>query len=168
MARRKVDKPPQLHSWDDVNIALRRILECESCIDEINVELTRTIAAAKDEADQRARAAQEMKREAEVNVKDFVMRHRDELDGKTKQLNFGRTGFRLSTSLVVPSNKTADVIESLRRYGMEDCITVKESVNKDVLKRYPCENIQRTGAYLKSVDEFWYEVDKETLPDNPA
>lgn len=163
MARKKVPIVPALKSWQDVDDAMKEILNCAGCVDEIEVTMNREITLAKEKADAKSKPMRERISELEVQIRDFVSRNRDELDGKTKKLNFGQAGFRLSTKLMVPATKTADIIASLRRYGMEDCIIVKESVNKDVLKKYPSEIILKTGAYLKSDDEFWYEVEAETI-----
>lgn len=163
MARKKVETAPVFKAWSEVDAAMQDIIECEGCIDEINAELNRKITAAKQEMDETAKPLSERIKELEYGIKDFVIRHREEIGGKTKQLNFGKTGFRVSTSLVVPANDTANIIANLRSYNMEDCINVKESVNKDVLKKYKSEDILKTGAYLKSTDDFWYEVDKESL-----
>lgn len=163
MARKKVETLPRLRSWEEVDQALRQVLECESCVDEINVELNRQVAEAREEADRRAQEAVCSIKRLSADIRDFVVSHRDEISGKTKQLNFGCTGFRVSTSLVVPPGKAADIICNLRQHGMNDCINVKETVNKEVLKKYKSEDILKVGAYMKSVDEFWYEVDKERL-----
>lgn len=163
MARKKVETPPTFTSWEDVNSAMQEILECEGSLAEINAELNRQIAATKTMMEVDANPLHEQIKRLEYDIKDFVVRHRNDIEGKTKQLNFGRTGFRLSTSLVVPTNMTADVIANLKRYNMTDCITVKESVNKEILKQYKSEDILKTGATLKSSDDFWYEVDRESL-----
>lgn len=159
--RKKVVTSPTLTSWADVDQALKLIGEMECIIEELQTDLNRKISQAKEEAEAQARPVQEKMRSLEHDVRDFVQQNRSELGGKTKQLNFGKTGFRLSTKLVTP--KAAEIIASLKRYKMQDCITVKESINKDALKRYPTEVILKTGAYLKADDEFWYEVDREKL-----
>lgn len=167
MARKKVPTPPALKSWEEVDHVLREIAECEGCIDEIEVTMNRTIAEAKEAADRRARPAQERIRQLEYEMKEFVLQHQEDFSGgKTKLLNFGKTGFRLSTRLVIPPGGTAEVIERLKQYGMEDCLNVKESVNRDALKKYKSEDILKVGAYLKSDNEFWYEASREKL-ENP-
>lgn len=168
MARKKVPTEPRLKSWDEVDAAMKEIMECEGCIDEITVALNRAVAVAKEEADKKARPAYERLKQLEYDVKEFTISRREEMEGKTKQLNFGRTGFRASTKLVVPPSQSADVIVALKRYGMNDCVTIKESVNKEALKRYPSDDILKTGAYLKSTDEFWYEIEKQDLKSNEA
>ncbi len=161
MARKKVAAEPALKSWADVDAALKEILYCNGCIDEVEVTLNREIAEAKDRADVKTRPMRERVRGLEAQMREYVDRHRDDLDGKTKRLNFGQTGYRLSTKLIVP--KPADVLARLHQYGMDDCITVKESVNKDALKRYKSEDILKTGAYLRTDDDFWYEVDTNVI-----
>ncbi|MEG1954103.1 MAG: host-nuclease inhibitor Gam family protein [Hydrogenoanaerobacterium sp.] len=168
MARKKVETAPTFTAWCDVDNAMQTIIECEGCIDEINAELNRKLAASKQEMDTKAKPLTERIKKLEYDIKDFVIRHRDEIDGKTKQLNFGKTGFRMSTSLVLPASRTDEIIANLKRYDMNDCINTKESVNKDVLKKYKSEDILKTGASLKSTDDFWYEVDKERLKPSEA
>lgn len=53
MARKKVPTEPRLRSWDEVDRAMKEIMECEGCIEEVTVDLNRTVAAAKEEADKR-------------------------------------------------------------------------------------------------------------------
>ena len=161
MARKKV--PSAFKTWDDVDNAMREIIEAEGCIDEVKIDLNRVIATAKEDAERRTRPMTEKIRSLELQIRTFAESRRGDINGKTQKLNFGRTGFRLSTKLVIPSGKDPEIINALRRYGMSDCINVKESVDKEALKKHTAEEILRTGAYLKTSDEFWYEVDKETL-----
>lgn len=163
MARKKVETPALINTWEEIDKAFAEIITCEGAIDEINAELNRQVAVAKDTAEEQAKPQQDRIKQLEFAIKDFVIKNREDIDGKTKLLNYGRTGFRSSTSLVVPSGKVADVIAALKRYGMADCITVKESINKDVLKTYPTDDIVKTGAYKKTIDDFWYEVVKQDV-----
>lgn len=164
MARKRVEISSCINSWDDVDTAFKQIIECEGKIDEINVELNRQVSSAKESADAQAKPLTSKIKTLELEIKDYVVKHRDEIQGKTKQLNFGKTGFRLSTSIGgVGKNKIADIIAKIKSLKMTDCITVKESLNKEALKKYPADEILKTGAYLKTTDEFWYETDKESL-----
>ena len=163
MARKKVAIKPEFTLWSEVDNAFREIIECEGCIDEVEVDMNRRITEVKADAEQRTKPMRERISTLETQIRDFVSAHRAELNGKTRTLNFGQTGFRLSTKLVVPSGKIPDVLEALKRHKMSDCITTKTTVNKEALKKYKSEDILKTGAYLRSDDEFWYEVDKEQL-----
>lgn len=159
--RKKIVSQPALTSWEDVNAAMRLICEFECHLEELQAELNRRIDSTKAEIEKQAKPLHTKLQELEQNIKDFVTANRGELDGKTKQLGFGRTGYRLSTKLMTP--KPTDILNSLRRFGMEDCISVKESINKEALRRYHTEDILKTGAYLRADDEFWYEVDRTKL-----
>ena len=62
-------------------------------------------------------------------------------------------------------SKVDQIIEKLKKYKMTDCINIKETVNKDVLRKYPTDDILKVGANLKIEDVFWYETDREELED---
>lgn len=164
--RKKVYAQPVLLSWADVDNAMKAIGECERCVEEIEIEFTRQKVALKEQADMEARQYHERIKKLDQDIREYVTQHRGELDGKSKQLNFGSTGFRLSTKLMTP--KPADIIASLKQHDMLDCITVKESINKEVLRHYPSEDILKVGAYLKADDEFWRDIDRETLQSSEA
>ena len=101
-------------------------------------------------------------KQKELLIKEFTTDKRDQLDGKTKDLTFGKVGFRKSTKLQLP--KALDkVIAALRKRGMEDCISVKETVNKDILKQYDEQRILEVGGSLKVEDAFWYETKQAEL-----
>lgn len=161
MARTRIKDELVLKNWDDVDITLKEIAECELEIEKITTEMNEKIHDIKLEADMKAKPYQERIERLGLYVKAFVEDNKAELDGKTKQLNFGKTGFRLSTKLVL--RKVDKIIENLKKFKMEDCIKVKESVNKEVLKKYPESDIIKVGGTLKKEDVFWYETEREKL-----
>lgn len=161
MARTKIKDELALKSWDDVDITMKEIAECELEIEKITTDMNQKIHDIKLESDMKAKQFQERIERLGIYVKDFVEDNKAELDGKTKQLNFGKTGFRLSTKLVL--KKVDQVLENLKKLKMDDCIIVKESVNKDVLKKYPEADIIKVGGTLKKEDIFWYETEREKL-----
>ncbi len=164
MARKKVPSAPQLISWDDVDKAMEKIQIARCHIREIEAQMNRQLNQIKDAATDAGKPFLSRIGELELQIRDFVTAHREELKGKTRKLTFGSTGFRLSTKVHVPAKKMEEIIRRCRKYGMEDCVAVKESVLKDVMRqRYTAEEINRTGAQLKVTDEFWYDVNEETL-----
>lgn len=164
MARKKVPTVARLASWDDVDEAMREIAVAQGRIREIEAEMNRRINQAKDAAAEAGKPILERISEREFQIQDFVTAHRGELKGKTRKLIFGSTGFRLSTKVLVPTKKTGEIIRRCRECGMDDCIAVKETVLKDVMRqRYTKEEISRTGAAIQVTDEFWYEINEETL-----
>lgn len=159
--RRRLEQTA-LENWAAVDDVLREIGEIDLQIESMEAELTRQVARLKEDLAFRARPMAERKAMLERLVKEFTEAHREGLDGKkTKELNFGKLGFRLSTRVVIKSVKS--VLAALRAKGMTDCISVKESVDKEALKKYDEAAIESVGASLKKEDVFWYEVNRDRL-----
>lgn len=141
MARKRMEDP-SLKSWDEVNAALKLIRDNEIELELIEADMGKKIA----------------------DIKEFVTLNKAELKGKSREMDFGKVGFRMSTKLMLPK-QVEKVIKTLKKYGMGDCITVKESVNKDILKTYDEKTILSVGGTLKKEDTFWYETNREELSD---
>lgn len=150
-----------LRSWDDVNLNLKEIGECELAIEAIEADMNAKIHDLKLDAEMKARPYQDRIKKLAAEIKEFAEANRDDLKGKTKQLNFGPVGFRRSTKILLKNVKAT--IKALKARGMTDCIIVKESVSKDNLKSYPDDVIAAVGAVKKVEDVFWYEVDREKI-----
>lgn len=148
MARKRMEDP-SLKSWDEVNAALKLIRDNEIELELIEADMGKKIADIK---------------KLELQVKEFVTLNKAELKGKSREMDFGKVGFRMSTKLMLPK-QVEKVIKTLKKYGMGDCITVKESVNKDILKTYDEKTILSVGGTLKKEDTFWYETNREELSD---
>lgn len=161
MARTKIKSEPVLKNWEDVDLTMKEIAECEMELENITTSMNQSLHDIKLEAEMTAKPLQDRIQKLGLYVKEFVEEHKAELDGKTKQLNFGKTGFRLSTKIVF--KKAEAVIEKLKQFKMDDCLIVKESINKDVLKKYPEADIIKVGGSLKKEDTFWYETEREKL-----
>lgn len=165
MARTRIKSQPVFKNWAEVDEALREIAEREIAVDEIEGEMNRQINGIKKCADLERKPHLDRISQLGKDIKEFVTEHRDELDGKTRTLTFGSTGFRISTSVIIPKakEKVEAIIKSLKLRKMTDCINVEEKVNKDVLKKYSEDEIVRVGAKLKIEDCFWYETSREKL-----
>ena len=53
----------------------------------------------------------------ESEVKAYVDLHRAELDGKSRALNFGTVGYRVSSKLMLASSRVAEAIATLKVLG---------------------------------------------------
>lgn len=163
MARKRMEEP-SLKSWEEVDSTLKRIREAEIEMGRITADMEKYILDIKQKAEEQASPYKDEVKKLELQVKEFVSLNKDELKGKSREMTFGTVGFRMSTKLVLP--KAADkFIKQLRKLGMGDCITIKESVNKDILKTYDEKTILMVGASLKKEDTFWYETKQEELAD---
>lgn len=165
MARTKPKKEPVLQGWDDVDAVLCRIRKAEHKIAKEQLALNKLKDEATEKSAEAVKPFQDEIKELGLQIKEFVTANRDALDGKTKKLNFGSTGFRLSTKLMIPRGKEPDVIAALVAMGLDDCVKITETVRKDILRQKPQEVILEAGAYLKPTDEFWYETTQDELQD---
>lgn len=163
MARTKIADERVLTSWDEVDLTLKEIAENEIALEVIEAQMNEEIHNIKLAAEVKAKKHREAIEKLGLYVKTFVEENRTELSGKTKVLSFGKTGYRLSTKVII--KKVANTISALKKLGMTDCITTKESVNKDMLRTYPEEKLFEVGASLKKEDTFWYETDRDKLKD---
>lgn len=153
---------PHLKSWEDVNQALRQIAEAQNEIAMVEAGMNVQIDTIKLTYEEKIQEYKKQIKQQELLIKEFTTDKKDQLDGRTKDLTFGKVGFRKSTRLQLP--KVLDkVIAALRRNGMEDCIIRKETVNKDILKQYDEQQILEVGGSLKVEDAFWYETKQVDL-----
>lgn len=161
MARTKIRDEHVLKSWEDVNFTLKEIAEYEMEVEKITTDMNEKLHDIKLEAEMKAKPYKDKIEMLGIYIKDFVEQNKTELDGKTKVLNFGSTGFRLSTKVVI--KKLENTIENLKKLSLLDCITVKETVNKEVLRTKPEQTLLMVGASLKKDDVFWFETDRDKL-----
>lgn len=161
MARKRVVEAPSLHSWEDVNDALRQIAEAQIALGEIQSDMQKQILGAQKVAEEQSKPLNDNVAKLEREIKSFVTDHRDEM-GKTKSvvLTFGEVGFRLSTSVSLPraKEKLEEIIRRLKSRQMTDCIVVDEKVSKEALKKYGEDTVNAVGATWKQSDVFGYEV----------
>ena len=161
MARKRVVEAPSLHSWEDVNDALRQIAEAQIALGEIQSDMQKQILGAQKVAEEQSKSLNDSVAKLEREIKTFVTDHRDEM-GKAKSmvLTFGEVGFRLSTSVSLPraKEKLDEIIRRLKSRQMTDCIVVEEKVSKEALKKYGEDTVNAIGATWKQSDVFGYEV----------
>ena len=161
MARKRVVEAPSLHSWEDVNDALRQIAEAQIALGEIQSDMQKQILGAQKVAEEQSKPLNDTVAKLEREIKSFVTDHRDEM-GKTKSvvLTFGEVGFRLSTSVSLPraKEKLEEIIRRLKSRQMTDCNVVEEKVSKEALKKYGEDTVNAVGATWKQSDVFGYEV----------
>lgn len=161
MARKRVVEAPSLHSWEDVNDALRQIAEAQIALGEIQSDMQKQILGAQKVAEEQSKPLNDNVAKLEREIKSFVADHRDEM-GKAKSmvLTFGEVGFRLSTSVSLPraKEKLEEIIRRLKSRQMTDCIVVEEKVSKEALKKYGEDTVNAVGATWKQSDVFGYEV----------
>lgn len=161
MARKSITEAPSLKSWEDANIALREIAEAQIALGDIESDMQKQLIGIKTIAEQQSKPHNDRISKLERDLKEFVTEHRDELGkAKTKTLNFGEVGFRLSTSISLPKakEKLEEIVRRLKARKMTDCIVVEEKVSKETLKKYGEDTVNAVGATWKQKDAFGYDV----------
>lgn len=158
MARRKVTAAPVLPDWAAVDGALRDIRECEHALTELGVDRDRRIDSVKEEYSKMALPLQNRIKKLEADVKAYADAHRAELTGKSRTLNFGTVGYRISSRLILPASKAAEAIATLKALGRKEFIKTTETLDRAALSRQPVELLNQIGAYIQQRDEFYYDV----------
>jgi len=153
----------ELKTWDDVDACLREIAESEITLNDIEGNMNLAIHEAKENAEKLAKPMKARIEALNKLAKAFAEAHKDEIEGKTKALTHGKIGFRASSRVSVPTKTLDQVLQALKKNNMGDCITVKETVNKEVLEKYSDKDIAKVGASRKYEDKFWLETDKEKV-----
>ena len=120
MARKKLHREPVLKDWAEVNDALRSIHEYEHALTEMGVDMSRRIDAVKAEYTKSAEPLQKRVKQLETDVQEYVEAHREDMAGKSRQLTFGRVGFRQSTRLILANAKVPQAIATLLFARMQD------------------------------------------------
>ena len=161
MARRKVTAAPVLADWAAVDGALRDIRECEHALTDLGVDRDRRIDNIKEEYSKMALPLQNRIKKLEADVKAYADAHRAELTGKSRTLNFGTVGYRISSRLILPASKAAEAIATLKALGRKEFVKTTETLDRAALLRQPVELLNQIGAYIQQRDEFYYDVSGE-------
>lgn len=166
MVRKRIETELVLKSWDDVDKTLKEILEMEVQADKLDGEMTVKISKIKENYKQKVEPIKTLIKLKEKEIQEFVEENRDNMGGKkTKVLTHGNVGFRKSSKLSIPSKMVTTIIQKLRLRKMDNCINVKETINKEELKKYPVEVIIEVGCSIKQDDAFGYDLNRDSIPD---
>lgn len=163
MVRTRVKSQPVFKDWFGVDDALRQVAACEIEIEQLTIDAEKQIAGIRAILGEELKPHLNEKAKLVKDIESFVADHKEDLVGKSKIMNFGSVGYRYSTSVVLPKGKEKidELIRKLKLMKMADCLNVKETVIKDVLKKYGEEVVYEVGAKLKKDDGFWYDTVRE-------
>ena len=59
---------------------------------------------------------------------------------------------------MLASSRVAEAIATLKVRGHTELIKTTETLDREALKRQPGDILQQVGAYIRTVDEFYYDV----------
>jgi len=153
----------QVLTWKQVDELLMRAGELQRNLDEVNEQMTARIAAIKEEHKRLTAGVQEELDKVLKSLEVFAEKNQDGFRGKrSRKLNHGTIGWRRSAQLKL-TKKPKEVIELLRKKGMDDCVKVSERVDKTKLREYPEETLEQVGATVVQLDVFFVESEKHEV-----
>jgi phage host-nuclease inhibitor protein Gam len=152
-----------LKTWEDVDNALKGLCEIEIEKGQITASMNKVIAAAKECATVQYAPLEVKAAKLKNDIETFVKSSRSDITGKSKELNYGKVGFRKTTTIDVPADKIEAIFAKIRKLGMDKCISVKEHINKNVLKAYSDSELKKVGCSRIEEDVFFMTVDVEKL-----
>jgi len=150
----------EIRNWEDVDLALKELGELEIKKNLVEGVLNETIAKAKAEAKEELEPVIKRAKELTKMIEIFAASKKDEFAKKrSKELTFGKVGFRLVTSVPVPRDKqrVEALIKSLKAFGLDDCVIYEEKPNKDKLKELDDSTLAKLGLEKKVKDSFRVE-----------
>lgn len=161
MARKKVEGG-RLKSWTEVDETLRQVAVLERKLTKLEGEQNAAIDKIKEQTAAQAEPLRVTLKALAGDLKDYAERNRTEfLEAKTRELTFGKVGFRLSTKLVIKN--TANTLAALLALGLSACVRTKQEPDKEAMRDLTDDQLAAVGAARQKVDEFWFEVDATKL-----
>ena len=158
----------EIKNWNDVDVALKQLASLEVKRNEIEGEMNEKINAVKEEAKSRVAPILEQIKHLTKLIELFAASRKDEFAKKrTKELTFGKVGFRVVTSVSIPRDKAKveALLKSLKAYGLSDCITFIEKPDKEKLKELDDTTLVKLGLEKKVKDSFRIEPYLEKVKD---
>lgn len=160
MARKRLEN--SIKDWAGVDAALLSIGQIDREIEGHEAELQKAIEDRKEYTILRVNPLQDRKAALEMQIQAFCEGHRDEMGNKkSRELNFGKVSFRLSTKILIRGVKSC--LDALKSLNLLDYIRVKESPDKEKMKDLDDAVLAQVGAKRRSEDVFGYEVNRERV-----
>jgi phage host-nuclease inhibitor protein Gam len=158
----------QVTNWEEVDSTLKRLAEITVAVAKINGDATIRMNEIKLEAANKAAPLQVEKEALERQIELFCEANKAEFaDKRSKELNFGTVGYRVSTSVPIPRDKkkVEALIKSIKAFGLKDCIAYEEKPDKEALKELDDTTLTKLGLKRKVEDNFRIEPRIEEVAD---
>lgn len=141
-------------------MALKELASLEVKRSELEGELNERINELKEKTKEQVAPILEQIKHLTKLVELFAASKKDEFaKRRTKELTFGKIGFRLVTSVSIPRDKARveALLKSLKAYGLSDCISFVEKPDKERLKELDDTTLVKLGLEKKVKDSFRVE-----------
>ncbi|MDR1451352.1 MAG: host-nuclease inhibitor Gam family protein [Helicobacteraceae bacterium] len=147
----------RVSSWNDVDLALREIGECDIAIAGVEGEVTISCNEIREAAKPKIAPYAAKKEHLEKLVTLYCEGNKHEfIDKRSKQFNFGEIGFRLVKSVSLPrvKEKIASLIKALKKAGFGDCVETTEAINKEAVSELQDGDLAKIGLKRVVRDSF--------------
>ncbi len=151
------------------NAALGEIAELKRKIATLEAAMNEEIDRVKAAAEEKVAPLAVRLNAMENGLMVYAENNYDELftTAKTKEYDFGRLGYRLSSEIkAMPKMTLAQVLGKVKEFGFDAAVRIKESLNKDEMRMWPEERLELVGARRVEKNTFWYEIKEEEIHNN--
>lgn len=158
----------KVENWEQADEALRRMGEVDIALSEINGEMNIAINQLKESAKKDAAGLASERKYLEDQITHFCDSRKSEFAKKrSRSLNFGVIGFRITTSVPIPRDKgkLADLIAALKRLRLETCIKTEEKIDRDQVATLDDGTIAKLGLKKSVRDNFRIQPNLEKIQD---
>ena len=141
-------------------MALKELASLEVKRSELEGELNERINELKEKTKEQVAPILEQIKHLTKLVELFAASKKDEFaKRRTKELTFGKIGFRLVANVSIPRDKAKveALLKSLKAYGLSDCIKYEEKPDKERLKELDDTTLVKLGLEKKVKDSFRVE-----------
>lgn len=165
MAKDKRSKPVvetrRITSLSEADSMLHEMADLKAKIRKVQADADIAVNAIKESMMDTVRPMLEQIESMEKSLAVYSEYNRSELfnDKKTIELQFGLFGYRQSTSVSI--KKTT--LELLQKHGFDEAISVKPTVNKEIMRSWTPEKLAIVDASLSIEDKFWIETKENDL-----
>lgn len=170
MAKEKRSKPQteiqKITSLGEADSVLHQIADLKANVRKAQADADIEVNAVKEKLADQVRPMLEQIESLEKSLNVYSEYNRSELfgDKKTIELQFGLFGYRQSTSVSV--KKTT--LELLQKHGFDEAISIKPTVNKEIMRSWSTERLALVDATLVVEDKFWIETKENDLEGSAA
>jgi phage host-nuclease inhibitor protein Gam len=148
----------ELGSWTEVDEVLEEIGRVALEILALEAELGMKVLGMVKEYGSSLDSLNRRKSAIESAIEAFCVPRKDEFTGKrSRQFTFGRIAFRLSEKIEIPAGIEGVAIRTLKDLGWNECVEVKERLDRTALKKLTDEHLARCGLKRTVTDRFRIE-----------
>lgn len=148
-------------NWDEVNEAMKRLGELNIQKQKIEQRMTLLMHKIKEAGTTKAGNLMDEIKIIEKDIERFAEQNKEAFaKTRNKKLNFGKISFKATKSVTCKFTESA--IKALKTFGLEDCIRVKEELDKDAIKELGKDAekyLLKAGITIKTTDKISIEPD---------